>query len=263
MFLSVLAFIVAVGFLVQSLRTQRYRSSIPFALLCLFSFWIGLIFLPVSIPDALIIGFGWLVVFMAGVFLVFDGVYFLVEKILHFKWFTSRFTAKLAPELLELCRALEHMASKHTGALIVLERKDPLEPLMGNALRLDAEIKAELLISIFQTTAPIHDGAVVIIKNRIRAAKMILPLARRSDIPFNIGTRHRSALGITERTDAIALVVSEEKGVMSVAYEGVLVAAPDIEKLAELLQLALRGKVLPQSRSEKQSAEAAVHAAAR
>lgn len=120
----------------------------------------------------------------------------------------------------ELINACTIMSKNKIGALIVIERKVGLEDFMEIGTRLDAEVNAELLLSIFQPKSVLHDGAVIIKEGRIKAARCILPLSMNEDEAKGLGTRHRAALGISEITDAIAICVSEEKGHISYAIKG-------------------------------------------
>lgn len=122
----------------------------------------------------------------------------------------------------EIVNACAILAKNRIGALIVIERRVGLEDFMEIGTRLDAEVNAELLLSIFQPKSILHDGAVIIREGRIRAAKCILPLSMNEDEAKGLGTRHRAALGISEVTDAIAICVSEEKGYISLAVRGSL-----------------------------------------
>lgn len=137
-----------------------------------------------------------------------------------------------------ICEAAMDMAERNIGALIVIERNVPLGDSTERGVRLDARISKDLLINLFWPNSPLHDGAVIVKDDRIIAAACILPLssaAARRDY----GTRHRAALGITEETDAVVVVVSEERGVAAVAVEGKLTGALDSEKLRRVLQSAL------------------------
>lgn len=120
----------------------------------------------------------------------------------------------------EITRASVSLARKKKGALIVIERNIRLDRYSDLGIQLDARIAKELLISIFQTTSPIHDGAVIIQGDRISAAACFLPIRSDEYIDQNLGTRHRAALGISQETDAVVVVVSEEKGTVSIALEG-------------------------------------------
>jgi diadenylate cyclase len=126
-----------------------------------------------------------------------------------------------APEdISEILMALEQFSERSTGALIVLERDIGLRTFVESGLPLDSRISRDLLLSIFQPPLPLHDGAVIIRKDRIAAAACFLPLTTNAAISLKLGTRHRAAIGITEETDCLALIVSEETGRISVAAFG-------------------------------------------
>ena len=128
-----------------------------------------------------------------------------------------------APEAIsEILLALEQFSERQTGALIVLERDIGLRTFVESGLPLDSRISRDLLLSIFQPPLPLHDGAVIIQKDRIAAAACFLPLTTNPTVSLKLGTRHRAAIGITEETDCLSLVVSEETGKISVAAFGEL-----------------------------------------
>lgn len=133
--------------------------------------------------------------------------------------------------LAPIVAACRDMSESKTGALIVLGRQNRLNLIIDGGIRLDAAISQSLLKNIFFKNAPLHDGAVIIEDNRIVAAKCILPVTQ-SAVPKSYGTRHRSAIGMSEISDAIIIVVSEETGVISVAYRGQLKRNIDINRLA-------------------------------
>lgn len=135
------------------------------------------------------------------------------------KWFgpDKKTTGKM---LEDIVRAVTILANRQIGALIVLQRKIDLESVVTVGQKLDSEVSRDLLISIFIPYSPLHDGAVLINGSRISYASCILPLTKREDIPQNFGTRHRAAIGITEETDAVVVVVSEERGSISVVSGG-------------------------------------------
>ncbi len=136
----------------------------------------------------------------------------------------------------ELSNACVAMGQKKTGALIVIGREIGLEEFMEIGVMLDAEVNAELIISIFQQKSPLHDGAMIIREGRIRASGCILPLALKGDIDKRFGTRHRAAIGITEVTDALAVVVSEESGKLSYAFRGDIFTNMSGEELKRALK---------------------------
>jgi uncharacterized protein (TIGR00159 family) len=122
-----------------------------------------------------------------------------------------------------------------TGALIVLERQTGLQEYADRGISLDAEVSSQLIVSIFYHNSPLHDGAIIIRDGRVQAASVVLPLTDQLLGPQQFGTRHRAALGISEHSDAVAVVVSEERGVISVATNGRLVSNIAPERLRSLL----------------------------
>ncbi|MBQ7209933.1 MAG: diadenylate cyclase CdaA [Paludibacteraceae bacterium] len=120
-------------------------------------------------------------------------------------------------EVIQVVMACKKMSKTHTGALIVITREQDLNDYQKTGERLDAVISERLIQQIFFKNTPLHDGAMFICAGKISTAACILPVSQRQDIPQNYGLRHRAALGITERTDALAIVVSEETGLISVA----------------------------------------------
>jgi diadenylate cyclase len=134
-----------------------------------------------------------------------------------------------------IVRACAFMSERQIGALIVIERNQDLEPLLEGCVTIDAVVSVELLITIFDPLTPLHDGAVVIRGDRIAYASCVLPLSKSSEIPRKYGTRHRAALGISEESDAIAVIVSEETGEISVAVGGRFHRNLDQELLKSLL----------------------------
>jgi diadenylate cyclase len=134
-----------------------------------------------------------------------------------------------------LVRACAFMSERQIGALIVIERNQNLEPLLEGCVTIDAVVSVELLITLFDPLTPLHDGAVVIRGDRIAYASCVLPLSKSSEIPKKYGTRHRAGLGISEESDAIAVMVSEETGEISVAVGGKFHRNLDQELLKSLL----------------------------
>jgi len=129
-----------------------------------------------------------------------------------------------APESVsEIMLAVEQMSAEKIGALIVLERDIGLRTFIESGVRLEARLSRDLLLSIFQPGLPLHDGAVIVQKERLAAAGCFLPLTTNRELSLKLGTRHRAAIGITEETDCLSLVVSEETGRISLAAFGELV----------------------------------------
>jgi diadenylate cyclase len=136
-------------------------------------------------------------------------------------------TTETHPVINAVINAAETMASQRTGALIVWERKTGLANFKEMGIPLDATISSDLLLSVFQSKSPLHDGAVIISDNRLASAGCFLPLTRNPLLARSMGTRHRAAIGLTEDTDAVVIVVSEERGIISLAVDG------NIEKISD------------------------------
>ncbi len=132
-----------------------------------------------------------------------------------------------------IAEALFSMASVRTGALIVLVRDDSLQDMVDGGVEIGAEISPGLLEAIFQKTSPLHDGAAICERGRLTRANVVLPLTQRVEVPFYFGTRHRAAMGLAERCDAIVLAASEERG------EVTLMAGRDIRLMATAVDLTL------------------------
>ena len=135
----------------------------------------------------------------------------------------------------EIIQSIMDLSKRRVGALIVFEQQTGLQDVIETGTRLNAEISAPLLENIFEPKTPLHDGAVVIRDSEIMAAACILPLAEASGVSRELGTRHRAAVGITENTDAIVLVVSEETGIVSMAKDGQLTRPLTVKTLEEVL----------------------------
>ncbi len=142
----------------------------------------------------------------------------------------------------EVIRAAQSLAQKRVGALIVLERETALDDQIAAGTRIDAQVSMELLVSIFLPSSPLHDGAAVIQDGRVGSVGCILPLTLRSDLPEGVGTRHRAAVGITEETDAVVIVVSEETATISVVMAGEMVHGLDAPRLRVVLRDVLSGE---------------------
>lgn len=136
----------------------------------------------------------------------------------------------------EVVQSAFALASRRIGALIVIERFAGLDELVDGGHRVAADVSEELLMSIFHPTSPLHDGAVVLQDGRLTAAKCMLPLSLTKDIARYFGTRHRAALGLSEETDALVIVVSEERGAVSLVMAGALTPVADPNALRQHLQ---------------------------
>ena len=136
----------------------------------------------------------------------------------------------------DVVQAVFGLATRRIGALIAIERGASLDDYVETGTPLDAQMGQELLVAIFHPTSPLHDGAVVIQRHRVSAAQVFLPLSMSKDIARYFGTRHRAALGLSEETDAVVLVVSEERGTVSLVLGGALTPVADTNELRERLQ---------------------------
>lgn len=143
----------------------------------------------------------------------------------------------------EVTRAVQVLARNRMGALIIIERETGLEEHIQTGVKIDGVISAEFLVNIFIPKSPLHDGALIIRGDRVMAAGCFLPLTDDPDLSKELGTRHRAALGITEMSDAVAVVVSEETGVVSIAEEGRLTRYLDDKTLRDMLTKLLRPQV--------------------
>jgi diadenylate cyclase len=147
---------------------------------------------------------------------------------------------KVADHLVnEVVLAALNMAKLRIGALIVFERGVPLGDIVARGVGIKSKVSRELLVTIFYPNTPLHDGAVVIRDEMIEAAGCILPLSSAVELSAKLGTRHRAALGVSEETDALAVIVSEERGAISAARDGVLTENLDEEQLRTLLRRSL------------------------
>lgn len=161
----------------------------------------------------------------------------------------GKYEKKTPPYVKELCRALGVLSRAKTGALIVIEAKDEIARCISGGLSWDADLRSEILIALFQKDSPVHDGACIVRDGRITKVKAILPLAD-DNIALTFGTRHRSAIGISRACDAIALVVSEERGAVSIAYRARHLNVRSSTELYRYLYHALRGKPLPADKKQ-------------
>jgi len=135
----------------------------------------------------------------------------------------------------ELTKAISVLVKKRIGALIVMERSTGLKEFADTGIEVNGQVTAELLVNIFFPRSPLHDGAVIIQGNQIAAAGCYLPMTEDPNLSKELGTRHRAGIGITEHSDALAIIVSEETGIISVANDGVLSRYLDEKKLRNLL----------------------------
>ena len=154
----------------------------------------------------------------------------------------------------EIVRACFEMGKEKTGALIVIRQNPPLDEYERTGIEVDAAVTSQLLINIFEKNTPLHDGAVIISGNRVCSATCYLPLSDNLSLPKHLGTRHRAGVGISEVTESLTVIVSEETGRVSVAYKGQLETMRDPELLKEKLE-SIQNKPTEESRKRKRRKE--------
>ncbi len=142
---------------------------------------------------------------------------------------------KTKEDIYKVVIAVSELAKSKTGALIVFERDIRLQDIVETGVVIDSEISPQLLVNIFVPKTPLHDGAVIIANNKISSAACILPLTDDKDVVRGLGTRHRAAIGISKESDAIAVVVSEETGKISIAKDGTLIIDVEEDALKRIL----------------------------
>ncbi|MFQ5701500.1 MAG: diadenylate cyclase CdaA [Acidobacteriota bacterium] len=136
----------------------------------------------------------------------------------------------------ELVLAATSLASRKIGGLLVIEREQGLRTYIETGITIDALVSYDLILSIFSPKSPLHDGAIIVQDGRLRAASCFLPLTAHPTLSKEFGTRHRAAIGLSEETDAVAIVISEERGTISVAFEGHIIEDVDAIQLRDLLK---------------------------
>ena len=135
----------------------------------------------------------------------------------------------------QIIKAVTYFTKQNIGALIIIERETAVGDVIETGTKLNAEISGELLINIFNTGAPLHDGAVIVRGKTILAAGCVLPLSENKNLSKELGTRHRAGIGITENSDAVALIVSEETGAISISIDGKLSRFLDVKSVERIL----------------------------
>lgn len=148
------------------------------------------------------------------------------------KW---KITTEKETEINTIMKAVDALSRTNTGALIVYAFTSKLQFIANTGLILEAQISAGLIESIFFKNSPLHDGAAIIAENKVLAAKCVLPVSENPDLPDHLGMRHRAAVGMSEHSDAVSIVVSEERGEVSYAYEGRLYDNVSTDQLKEFM----------------------------
>ncbi len=158
------------------------------------------------------------------------------------------FSDNTLTSIVEACRI---MADDKTGALVVIENHQSLDEYKESGIAIDAIVSSQLLVNIFEHNTPLHDGAVIIVQNKIAAATCYLPLSDNRNLSKELGTRHRAALGTSENTDALVIAVSEETGAISVAFGGVLKRNIGAARLQEQLVQFQSKQILEENQKKK------------
>ncbi|MFC7358359.1 diadenylate cyclase [Jejudonia soesokkakensis] len=148
--------------------------------------------------------------------------------------------AQLSTDVSAIIKACKKMSGSNTGALIVIQRNNSLDFVKQSGDEMKMEVNQPIIESVFYKNSPLHDGAMIIEENHITATRVILPVSNDRNIPLRFGLRHRAAVGITEKTDAVCIVVSEENGQVSYLKEGDFVLFEDLEELKTMLEKDLR-----------------------
>jgi len=242
--LEILLLTVVIFLLLRYLKVRRNAVALPY--------WLAGIFIAFG---ALFIFQGefrvlWkLALYLGGASLIFLIIIFapqlhrMMIRMAQGRWGRVFYTAKydLSPDELrntiaEIIRAAQNMSKKNTGALIVIAPGHIQTQILESGTELGALVSASLLESVFNTKSPMHDGAVIIRGNRILAAGCFLPLSQNTELPGDLGTRHRAALGVSEANDVLAIIVSEQTGIISVCREGTLTRYYNSDMLEETLE---------------------------
>ncbi|MCI9087370.1 MAG: TIGR00159 family protein [Clostridia bacterium] len=157
------------------------------------------------------------------------------NRITKYFGFDKDLATKTKEDIYKIVIAATELAKSKTGGLIVLERDIQINDIADTGVRIGSEVSPQLIVNLFTPNTPLHDGAVIIANNKIAAAACILPLADDKDIAKELGTRHRAGLGISKESDAIAVIISEETGKISVAKEGTLIVDVKEDSLKNIL----------------------------
>lgn len=173
------------------------------------------------------------------------------NKITRFFGMEKDLETKAKEDIYKIMIAVNELARTKTGALIVLERDIKVQDIIDTGIIVNSDVSPQLLVNIFVPNTPLHDGAVIISDNKIKAAACILPLASDKDISKALGTRHRAGLGMSKETDSIVIIVSEESGKVSVAKDGKLIIDIDEDNLRQLLLDNVTGQDVPLDKIKK------------
>ena len=249
MWIIYLLIITAVFYLFRGIKVLRWGGGARFVL-ALFCAWGALVLYPRPMPMRIVEVMGMVVGLTAAALMAADIAAEIFFRIKSAVLAGDRFTKELPDHLSEICMAVEIMASRKIGALVVVRRNDSLEGHISGGMPYDSQINAVILPTIFALTSPVHDGAVIVEGGRITRVKTVLPIKTSVPISLGVGTRHRAAVGLTEKTDAIVFVSSEERGEISVAFRGQLIRPTSPEEFRAIVLAAIKGKIAVQEQGE-------------
>ncbi|HNY28018.1 MAG TPA: diadenylate cyclase CdaA [Candidatus Sumerlaeota bacterium] len=194
----------------------------------------------------MILANGWIIIILVFVLVFQNEFKKALTDLGQWRIFRALFT-HTGEQISELVKAVRSMSSRHIGAIIAIERRNSLRPYVDTGTPLDALANSSLIRTIFTPYSPLHDGAVILSGERIVSAACILPLTARPDISKELGTRHRAAIGLSEETDALIIVVSEETGTISLAIDGQLERNLTCEDLKKRIETELNIVETPES----------------
>ena len=221
----------------ELLQSFRWQDGVDILILAFIIYWgINLIRGTRAVPMLIGLGMVYAIYFLSGQFEIYT-INVLLQHLLGMQpLFSPKDRVAQGQAVEELVKGVTYLASRRVGALIVLQSEIGLNEYIAVGTPLDAQVSKELLISIFMPVSPIHDGALIIQHGRITAAGCFLPLTTNPTVSKTLGTRHRAAIGLTEETDALAIVVSEEDGMISLVREGKITRDVDAATLRTTLQ---------------------------
>lgn len=168
--------------------------------------------------------------------LLIGSQYFSNERFSFNKLLSIKISNKAGVQIKSICKACANLSSTKTGALIVIAKKSELSLYTKTGDIIDANTSNRLIESIFTKNSPLHDGAMIIVRDLIKAARCVLPVSENTQMPAHLGLRHRAALGLSEHTDSLVIVVSEERGTISLAEEGKIMLNITVQELQSTLE---------------------------
>lgn len=235
--IAAIAVIITVVFMFRGLKVIRWELSRYIILLPYL--WMLLVLFPGAISRVVIQATGIVIISLIAAIVLIDVV---LSNFFKIKSSFGPGSEKASQYLVEICDAVGFLTNRKTGGLIVIERGDSLRELIGGGIPFDAQVKSEIIASLFEKGSSVHDGAMIIKDARIYLVKAILPVHMDDVSSIKFGTRHRAALGITQNTDAIAIAISEERAEVSVANKGFLSKVVSKQELLDYLMRTLKRK---------------------